>query len=193
MIVIFLLYRFLVTTLHEANKVDLIDELECIATLQQIPTRQQSITSHSLVWYGNYLKRQYLEVLFSSHIAVNTWLPLPVQKIFNLAIIKKEKIQRGRIDDDFVHKTIRGKVDDILLQKSPIQLTDLFSSISEERKVILIDGAPGSGKSTLTVHICQQWGRGKLFNEFTVIILVQLRDPKVQCAQSIAELKHGAH
>ena len=111
-----------------------------------------------------------------------------MQKIFNLAIIKKEKIQRGRIDDDFVHKTIRGKVDDILLQKSPIQLKGLFSSISEERKVILIDGAPGSGKSTLTVHICQQWGRGKLFNEFTVIILVQLRDPKVQCAQSIAEL-----
>ena len=54
--------------------------------------------------------------------------------------------------------------------------------------MILIDGAPGSGKSTLSVHICQQWGRGDLFNQFTVVILIQLRDPKVQSAQSIADL-----
>ena len=54
--------------------------------------------------------------------------------------------------------------------------------------MILIDGAPGSGKSTLTVHICQQWGRGELFNDFTVVILVQLRDPKVQNAKSITDL-----
>ena len=92
------------------------------------------------------------------------------------------------MDDEFVHKTIRGQVDDILLEKSPIELKDLFNNIEGERKVILIDGAPGSGKSTLTVHICQQWGRGELFNEFIVVILVQLRDPKVQSAQTIAEL-----
>ena len=92
------------------------------------------------------------------------------------------------MDDEFVHKTIRGQVDDILLEKSPIELKDLFRNIEGERKVILIDGAPGSGKSTLTVHICQQWGRGELFNEFIVVIIVQLRDPKVQSAQTIAEL-----
>ena len=103
-------------------------------------------------------------------------------------MIKKENIQRGRVDDDFIHKTIRGKVDDILLEKSPIELEDIFKNIEGERKVVLIDGAPGSGKSTLTVHICQQWSRGVLFNEFTVVILVQLRDPKVQNAQSITEL-----
>ena len=92
------------------------------------------------------------------------------------------------MDDEFVHKTIRGQVDDILLEKSPIELKNLFNNIEGERKVILIDGAPGSGKSTLTVHICQQWGREELFNEFIVVILVQLRDPKVQSAHTIAEL-----
>ena len=129
-----------------------------------------------------------MEVFFTRQVSANKWLPSPTQKIFNLAIIKKEKIQRGKIDDEFVHKTIRGQVDDILLEKSPIELKDIFKNIEGERKVILIDGAPGSGKSTLTVHICQQWGRGELFNEYTVVILVQLRDPKVQSAQSIANL-----
>ena len=166
----------------------MIDELQHIITLQPIPTHQPQLVSHNLDWYGGYLKKQYLEVLFTLQVSANKWLPSPTQKIFNLAIIKKEKIQRGRLDDKFVHKTIRGQVDDILLEKSPIELKDLFRNIEGERKVILIDGAPGSGKSTLTVHICQQWGRGELFNEFIVVILVQLRDPKVQSAQTISEL-----
>ena len=129
-----------------------------------------------------------MEVLFISQLSANKWLPSPSQKIFNLAIIKKQKIQRGKLDDRFVYQTIRGQVDDILLDKSPIELKDLFKNIEGERKVILIDGAPGSGKSTLTVYMCQKWGRGELFNEFTVVILVQLRDPRVQSAQSIADL-----
>ena len=121
-------------------------------------------------------------------MASNRWLPSPTRKIFNLAIIKKERIQHGVVDNEFIHDTIRGKVDDILLKKSPIQLQMLFTNIEGERKVILIDGAPGSGKSTLTVHVCQKWSRGELFQEFIIVVLVQLQDPAVQNAQSIADL-----
>ena len=169
---------------------DLIDALQRIVTLEQLPVQRPLIqlAKHDLDWYGSYLKKQYVEVLFTLQVSANKWLPSPTQKIFNLAIIKKEKIQRGRVDDEFIHKTIRGQVDDILLEKSPIELKDIFKNIEGERKVILLDGAPGSGKSTLTVHICQQWGREELFNEFTVVILVQLRDPRVQSANSIADL-----
>ena len=79
-------------------------------------------------------------------------------------------------------------MDDILLISPTVELEKLFENIEGERKVILIDGAPGSGKSTLTVHICQRWSRGELFQEFTIIILVQLQDPAMQSAQSIADL-----
>jgi hypothetical protein len=50
-------------------------------------------------------------------MASNRWLPSPTRKIFNLAIIKKERIQHGEIDDEFIRQTIRGQVlvDDILL------------------------------------------------------------------------------
>ena len=184
------LYRCLITALHDANRIDLIDEFQCIVTLEEIQIHRPQIqpAKHDLDWYGSYLKKQYVEVLFTVQASANKWLPSPTQKIFNLAIIKKEKIQRGRVDNEFVHKTIRGQVDDILLEKSPIELKAIFKNTEGERKVILIDGAPGSGKSTLTVHICQQWGRGELFNEFSVVILIQLRDPKVQSANSIADL-----
>ena len=177
----------MITALLDANRVDLIDELQRI---ELIPTHRPLIqlAEHDLDWYGSYLKKQYVETFFISRTSTDKWLPSPTQKIFNLAIIKKEKIQRGRVDDKFIHKTIRGQVDDILLEKSPIELKDIFKNVEGERKVILIDGAPGSGKSTLTIHICQQWDRGELFNEFTVVILVQLRDPELQRAQSFVDL-----
>ena len=120
--------------------------------------------------------------------ASKKWLPSPTQQFFNLAIIKKERIHRGKIDDEFVLQSIRGQIDDILLAKSPIDLEDIFKNIEGERKVILIDGAPGSGKSTLAIHITQGWSKGELFQEFTIVILVQLRDPAVQSAKSIADL-----
>ena len=178
----------MITTLHEAHKADVIDNLRSIVSAT--PPLQESTQCNSedekLVWYSTYLKERHLHVHIT--VASNKWLPSPTQKIFNLAIIKKAKIQRGSVDDEFVHETIRGQVDNILSKKSPIELENIFKNIDGERNVILIDGAPGSGKSTLMVHICQRWSRGELFQEFNVIILVQLRDPAVQSAQTIAEL-----
>ena len=105
-----------------------------------------------------------------------------------IAIIKKEIIQHGKTDNEYVQMTIQGQVDNILSEKSSIELENLFINIEEERKVVLVDGAPGSGKSTMTIHICQRWGKDELFQEFTMVIFVQLRDPVVQSAKSIADL-----
>ena len=178
----------MITAFHEAHQADIIDNLHSIVSSPTIPP--QSNTEHTiqhqrLVWYNGYLKDRHSQI----HIAVasKTWLPSPTQKFFNLAIINKERIQHG-IDNEFVHKTIRGDVDAILSIKKTIQLEKLFVDAKGERKVILIEGSPGSGKSTISVHICQRWSRGELFQEFTIVILVQLQDPAVQSAQSIAEL-----
>ena len=103
-------------------------------------------------------------------------------------MIKKEKIQRGRIEDDFVRLSITGKVDDILQQKTPVDLENMFSDCSEKRKIILLEGAPGSGKSTLALHICQEWANGKLFQEYSVVVLVRLRDPLIKMGKSVANL-----
>ena len=116
------------------------------------------------------------------------WIPSPTKKIFRLAMIQRERVQRGHIEDRFVRMSISGRVDDILHAKSPVELEHIFGNTLHGGEIILIEGAPGSGKSTLTVHICQRWGKGELFQEFTVVILVQLRDPAVRRAQTIAHL-----
>ena len=84
--------------------------------------------------------------------------------------------------------TGQGKVNDILYQKTPVELKDILEKDKAMRKVILIEGAPGSGKSTLAWHVCQKWGSEKLFQDFRTVIHVQLRDPAIQSAKSVEDL-----
>ena len=142
--------------------------------------------NHQLTPFGTKLKIQYQQSQGSPSPV--EWIPSPTRKIFRLAMIQRERVQRGHIKDRFVRMTISGSVDDILHAKSPVELEHIFRNTLHGSEIILIEGAPGSGKSTLTVHICQRWGKGELFQQFTVVILVQLRDPAVQRAQTIADL-----
>ena len=116
------------------------------------------------------------------------WPPLPLTKVFKLAMIQKERIQRGQINDDFIRLSITGKVDDILLRKTPVDIKNIFTNCGDQRRLVLIEGAPGSGKSTLALHICQEWAEGKLFQEYEAVILVRLRDPHIREAKTVADL-----
>ena len=104
-------------------------------------------------------------------------------------MISKKKVERGVLSDDpFFRLTIHGFVDDIMELKTPVKLEDIFSRDEASRKVILIEGAPGSGKTTLAWYICQKWESGELFQEFDLVVLVQLRDSDIQSALSIYNL-----
>ena len=81
-------------------------------------------------------------------------------------MIMAEKVERVGIADNFVRKTITGKVDDILRKKVPIELPHIFEQIIRgERKTVLLEGGPGCGKSTLSFHICSEWAEGNLLNK----------------------------
>ena len=122
--------------------------------------------------------------LFEGSPSPLEWIPSPTKKIFRLAMIdRKISLKQLFIENRFVRMTVAGRVDDILYDKSPVELKNIFKSKLHTGEIILIEGAPGSGKSTLTVHICQKWGKGELFQQFAVVILVQLRDPIMQKAQ----------
>ena len=56
-------------------------------------------------------------------------------------------------------------------------------------RVVLIEGAPGGGKSTLALHICHQWAEGISFlAKFDVVVLAYLRDQAVQNARTLADI-----
>ena len=144
--------------------------------------------------YYNSVYKQYLDYLYASldnkQRSSDQWPPSVTKKFFRLAMIKSATVRKGYIESSFIEMTITGKVDDILQEKYPIQLEDIFKKTErqrklakenvDQRKVILLEGAPGCGKSTLSVYICQQWEKGQLFGQFKLVIFVRLRDPAVK-------------
>ena len=137
--------------------------------------------------FVHYLKTLYTS-LTPAQLSDDQWPPSATRRVFNLAMIKTTKIWRQEIEDDFVRQTITGKTDDILYEKEPIERKDILPKSEQKQKVVLLEGAPGCGMSTLSVFIAQQWGEGKLFTEYQLVILIRLRDPAVQEAKSIADL-----
>ncbi len=171
---------------YRAQRLDLVD---VIIELLQRPARPTLPTSSpsSLAQYADYMRERY-RCSGDIPTASAQWPPVPIEKPCNLAMIKQERIQRGEIRDDYVRMSITGKVDNVLHMKSPVELVDIFRIDQKDRKVILIEGAPGSGKSTLSWDTCKRWGAGELFQEYEAVILVQLRDPEVQAATRLADL-----
>ena len=95
----------------------------------------------------------------------------------------------------------QGRIETIMSYKEPTVLNNLFAIDSMQPlvevpppappRVILIEGAPGGGKSTLALHICHKWARGDALNSsdmFELVVLVYLRDQAIQNATTLADI-----
>ena len=156
------------------------------ATAMPSPAAATAALSKAMRKYQKKLKQRY-----KNHKPVlleEEWPQLSALKYISLAMIKKETVERGSITNEYICTTIHGNMDDILHEKVPVEVDQLFSLGSDERQAILVEGAPGSGKSTLLWHICQKWQSGELFQQFILVLLVLLRDTAVHTAQSLADI-----
>ena len=87
--------------------------------------------------------------------------------------------------DQFHHKNFKSiKISDIF---EPFQ--DKDDSIIEP-KYILIDGAPGMGKTTLCKEIAYQWANGELLIGTKIVFLLFLRDPAMQKIHDLKDFIH---
>ena len=143
-------------------------------------------TSDVLSSYAEFLRSRYSTVIPFFHTKL--WPPSPTREVLDLAMIKQKNIRYGPVDEELTRLLLRGKVNDVLYQKTPVELENIFKTDKDDRKVILIEGAPGSGKSSLAWHICQKWKSKEMFREFQIVVFVELRDPIIQSAMSIKDI-----
>ena len=71
-----------------------------------------------------------------------------------------------------------------------IELSSLFTvgNTKAKRKVILIEGIAGAGKTTLSWYACRKWVGGNLFKDIKLLIHVSLSDPAIHSATKLADL-----
>ena len=122
-------------------------------------------------------------------VMVNEWPPPPSLNVgyVKLVLLPKELVKRGEIKNEDIYEKICSEIDNELDSLKEVELQELLSP-ADERKVVLFEGAPGSGKSTLFWHICQKWASEELFRQFTLVLLVQLKDTALHKAESLGDL-----
>ena len=117
-----------------------------------------------------------------------TWPPSPSEKFINLAAISREKVTTEELHK-FMLATLNKGVDTILQTKAPVSIEQLLDTKQgRKQECVLVEGAPGVGKTTLSWEVCKRWAAGNLFKQYSLLLLLRLRDETVQNAVAIKDL-----
>ena len=187
-------YRNLAEVLLELEETDLVEKLcrliwqpQSISGLQtSIPADPEEANRSICCLYANTLKEKYRTGVPT--FLTLQWPPPPTRKVFNLAMISQRVLKYGP-DEELVRLLQKGNVSEVVSTRNTVALEQISDNLhSEGRMVVLIEGAPGAGKSTLAWHLCKRWEAGELFQEFEIVLFVQLREPAIQSAKSFEDL-----
>ncbi len=96
------------------------------------------------------------------------WPPLRTSQFVQLSLVRQNNGAR-HVD----LKTVYGKIDEVYGDKTNVAIKDIFDNV-EYRSLILFEGRPGSGKTTLMIKISHDWAKGELLQS-KLVLLVQLR------------------
>ena len=110
-----------------------------------------------------------------------SWPPVSIDTYINLALIKQQGIDNA---GEYARCTIRGDADDVFKDKEKIEYESVFDRLGSGAR-LLIEGRPGSGKTTLVHKVAQDWAKGKLrFDQVRLLFLVHLSgflsDPNIK-------------
>ena len=105
----------------------------------------------------------------------DSWLPDVSVTFINLALIKSSKNNTNVCD-----YSVRGDADDIIAKKEKIEYKEAFGEY-RSRELILLEGRPGSGKTTLVHKIIRDWTGGEVLTKAKLVFLVTLRDINSDC------------
>ena len=78
----------------------------------------------------------------------------------------------------------------MLSEKGLVALNDILKPDQDGKPVqyVLIDGAPGIGKSTLAWELCHKWEELDSLKQYDLVVLIQLREKKAQNAHCFEDL-----
>ena len=138
--------------------------------------------------YAQYLKDKYKRM---PTLPDGDWPPSLGRQYTRLAMIERDrKLHSTDSEATMKRDCVRGNIDKIIKSKKAIQVPDIFLPTEDggQELKILMDGAPGVGKSTLSRKICKDWASGELLQQYYLVILLPLRQPSIREATSIEGL-----
>ena len=140
-----------------------------------------------------YLRDSYKKARYVPE--VNEWPPDQPKYYINLGVLHHKD---GRNIEEVIaiaqrHKDGSSAIDkklaeNVRITKDVIDLFAAFDDDSAKPRSILIEGAPGIGKTVLLKEIAYRWANGAMFKDARIVILFYLRDPRFQSVTTIKGL-----
>ena len=128
--------------------------------------------------------REYLEIVYeNSTISPDTkWPPTPSREFITLAVVEGETHCR----DEYVGHTLQGNIKQVLSDRKETSIDEILLADEGQKKpprLVLMEGAPGIGKSTLAWELCR-----KSMGQYSLVVLLRLREVKVQNISNMSQL-----
>lgn len=152
-------------------------------------TRAEQVQSNPLQALISNLKTGYKDSLF---FAESSGPCIGKLEYINLALVKKQNVSEDdKAKDAFLRESLHGSVEDIVKKKEKIaHHREIFNyNGSGPRKLVLVEGSPGVGKTMLALKLCQDWAKGENFlKEYDLVLLVRLRQFQTEASLSLQDL-----
>eukprot|EP00731_Ephydatia_muelleri_P004548 Em0002g724a len=132
--------------------------------------------------------RKYLEDLYERVQGTkDQWPPVQFKEYIKLATVVK--VEDFTEEDECTKAMMNGKLQFIMRRKKRISIRKIGRlEDGTLASCIIVEGIPGVGKSTLAWQLGQRWGKKEILQHFQLVIVLRLRDERVQKAHTISEL-----
>ena len=171
-------YRALIAALCLVHQGEMAEKVKQLAIKPENP----NTANHILETFREYLVDCYTETPHPSH---TQWPFSQVSSYINLTLFEAPKVQYPQSSST---EKLEGRTRPQPLKE--VQLGELFhvGSHRAKRKVVLVEGPAGCGKTTLSWHACRDWAAGRLFQQSSLFTHVSLEDPAVCKAECLADI-----
>ena len=133
--------------------------------------------------------RSYLTSIYDTRsLPADDKYPLQCVKHFvNLECADVSKhLSRKEMEESW-SEIVKGELDTFPRQR--ITMDQIASKVEGKfSKLVVIKGAPGGGKTTLSWELCRRWANGDVWTDYSLVVLLRLRDKNVQEAVELVDL-----
>ena len=148
--------------------------LLCVDTFSSPPATSSAIT----------LYREYMEIVYeySTILPDSKWPPSPSREFITLAVVEGHMSSRHK----YIGHTLQGNINQVLNNRKKISIEEILEADIGRRKsqrLVLIEGAPGIGKSVLAWELCRKYMR-----KYSLVVFLRLREVQVQNISTISQL-----
>ena len=155
-------------------------------------------STDSVATFANEIKKTFSRM---DPIPDEDWPPSIGRHESNLVMIEhgRDTLPGAEEAEEMQRHYVGGRVDSIAERKKEIRYEDIFdfeATVDKSKKMpydskhfrMLIDGAPGVGKTTLCRKFCKDWGAGQILKQFSFVWLLNLREERIAKAKSLEDL-----